>query len=381
MFFNDIIGSKKVIQNLINGVSTDHIPHAQIFLGPQGSNKLALALAYAQYILCEDRQADDSCGQCRSCLKAKQLMHPDLHISFPVVKKDSKKREETVSQDFMDTWRSTVIANPYISISQWAAAMGNENAQPNINTKECNDMIKQLGMRAFESQYKIQMVWLPEYLGKEGNRLLKLIEEPTDNTVIILVAEDQDRILGTVLSRCQVVQVGPLQMEEVRTYLNDKYSHKDETAIEQAVQMSDGNLLVAQQMLEGTVLDFADMLLQWMRLSYKLDFAALQEWSNALHSSGKDNIRMFLDYTLSYMREYSFFLQTNDTSRLSQSQKNTVANMAKIMTMDKVEALVLLIEQVKYDLVRNVNPRISLTAASIKLSRILRGTEAEMLYS
>jgi len=206
-------------------------------------------------------------------------------------------------------------------------------------------------MRAFESKYKIQLIWLPEYLGKEGNRLLKMIEEPTENTIIILVAENQERILNTVLPTV------------------------DRTLVEQAVQMSDGDLHKAMSIAQGSSVDYSDLLLSWMRLSYKRDFSELNSWITMINSKGREDIKHFLEYTMSYMREYAFYLQTKDGSRLSDSQIETAQNMTKIMDMVKVESVAKLLQECYKDIIRNINPRICLMAKSIELGDILRSKE------
>jgi len=375
MQFKSIPGQAKEKEQLVIQVDQDRIPHAQILLGRPGSPKLALALAYACYILCEDKKDGDACGVCRSCLKSMQYKHPDLHFAFPVVSISGKKREETISQDFLDKWRPAISENPYMDIQAWSHYIGAEKSQPNINTRECNDMIKQLGMRAFESKYKIQLIWLPEYLGKEGNRLLKMIEEPTENTIIILVAENQERILNTVLSRCQLTKVGPVSDANAIDYITQKAPTVDRTLVEQAVQMSDGDLHKAMSIAQGSSVDYSDLLLSWMRLSYKRDFSELNSWITMINSKGREDIKHFLEYTMSYMREYAFYLQTKDGSRLSDSQIETAQNMTKIMDMVKVESVAKLLQECYKDIIRNINPRICLMAKSIELGDILRSKE------
>jgi len=375
MQFKSIPGQAKEKEQLVIQVDQDRIPHAQILLGRPGSPKLALALAYACYILCEDKKDGDACGFCRSCLKSMQYKHPDLHFAFPVVSISGKKREETISQDFLDKWRPAISENPYMDIQAWSHYIGAEKSQPNINTRECNDMIKQLGMRAFESKYKIQLIWLPEYLGKEGNRLLKMIEEPTENTIIILVAENQERILNTVLSRCQLTKVGPVSDANAIDYITKKAPTVDRTLVEQAVQMSDGDLHKAMSIAQGSSVDYSDLLLSWMRLSYKRDFSELNSWITMINSKGREDIKHFLEYTMSYMREYAFYLQTKDGSRLSDSQIETAQNMTKIMDMVKVESVAKLLQECYKDIIRNINPRICLMAKSIELGDILRSKE------
>lgn len=382
MQFLSIPGQAKEKKQLVIQVDQDRIPHAQILLGRPGSPKLALALAYACYILCLDRKDGDACGVCKSCLKSMQFKHPDLHFAFPVISKEGKKREDTTSQDFLDQWRSAIYDNPYLDIQAWSQYIGAEKSQPNINTRECNDMIKQLGMRSFESPYKIQIIWLPEYLGKEGNRLLKMIEEPTDNTFIILVAENQERILNTVISRCQITKVSPVSDHHAMEYIKSKHPNTDSGILEQAIQMSDGDLHKAMSIALGSSIDYSDLLLSWMRLSYKRDFSELNDWISLLNSKGREDIKHFIEYAMSFMREYAYYLQTKDINRLTTQQQASAKNMTKIMDMLKVESVAKLLQESLIDVKRNVNPRICLMAKSIELGDILRSSEQlKSLYS
>jgi DNA polymerase-3 subunit delta' len=199
MRFKDIIGQEAIKQRLINSVNENRVSHAQLFLGPEGSGSLALAVAYAQYLSCEDKQTDDSCGVCSSCRKYQKLMHPDLHFSYPFF----AKHKDDTALTYIEQWRDAFTANPYLSLDIWRGYLEAENKQANINIAECHQIIKKLSFKPFESAYKILILWLPEYLDKEGNALLKVIEEPQPNTLFLLVAQNQDQILNTILSRTQ----------------------------------------------------------------------------------------------------------------------------------------------------------------------------------
>ena len=375
MQFLSIPGQAKEKKQLVTQVNQDRIPHAQILLGRPGSPKLALALAYACYILCQYRKDGDACGVCKSCLKSMQYKHPDLHFAFPVISKEGKKREDTTSKDFLDQWRPAVSENPYLDIQAWSQYIGAEKTQPNINTRECNEMIKQLGMRSFDSPYKLLLIWLPEYLGKEGNRLLKMIEEPTDNTFIILIAENQERILNTIISRCQITKVSPVSDVQATEYIKARHSNIDYEILAQAVQMSDGDLNKALHIALGSSIDYSDLLLSWMRLSYKRDFSELNDWITMLNTKGREDIKHFMEYAMSFMREYAFYLQTEDVSRLSDSQQLIAKNMTKIMDMIKVESVAKLLQECLSEIMRNINPRICLMAKSIELGDILRSKD------
>ncbi|MGN6639894.1 MAG: ATP-binding protein, partial [Mucilaginibacter sp.] len=225
MQFKQIIGQEAVKQKLISTVKDNRVSHAQLFLGPEGSGSLALAVAYAQYLSCEDRLPDDSCGVCASCRKYQKLAHPDLHFSYPFFAKD----KNDTSLTFIEQWREALLANPYLSLDIWRGYLDAENKQANINIAECHQIIKKLSFKPFESAYKILILWLPEYLDKEGNSLLKIIEEPQPNTLFLLVAQNQDQILNTILSRTQLVKIPALSYEDVKTELIEN-RHQTELA-------------------------------------------------------------------------------------------------------------------------------------------------------
>jgi DNA polymerase-3 subunit delta' len=214
MQFKQIVGQDAIKQRLITSVKENRVSHAQLFLGPGGSGSLPLAVAYAQYLSCENKLEDDSCGECSSCRKYQKLMHPDLHFSYPFF----AKHKDDTAITFIEQWRDAFIANPYLSLDTWRGYLDAENKQANINIAECHQIIKKLSFKPFESAYKILILWLPEYLDKEGNALLKIIEEPQPNTLFILVAQNQDQILNTILSRTQLIKIPPLGYEEIKTF-------------------------------------------------------------------------------------------------------------------------------------------------------------------
>src|SRR6201996_6344255 len=244
MQFKEIVGQQAVKQRLMNTVNENRVSHAQLFLGPEGSGSLALAVAYAQYLSCENKQADDSCGECSSCRKYQKLMHPDLHFSYPFF----AKHKDDNALTFIEQWREAFLAYPYINLDIWRDYLDAENKQANINIAECHQIIKKLSLKPFESTYKILILWLPEYLDKEGNALLKIIEEPQPNTLFLLVAQNQDQILNTILSRTQLVKIPALESAEVREYLITQQNQTGEAADEIAY-LSNGNLTEALTML------------------------------------------------------------------------------------------------------------------------------------
>src|SRR6201996_9632885 len=215
MQFKQVVGQDAIRQRLINSVKENRVSHAQLFLGPGGSGGLPLAVAYAQYVSCENRLADDSCGECSSCRKYEKLMHPDLHFSYPFF----AKHKDDNALTFIEQWREAFLSYSYINLDIWRNYLEADNKQANINIAECHQIIKKLSFKPFESAYKIMILWLPEYLDKEGNSLLKIIEEPQPNTLFLLVAQNQDQILNTILSRTQLIKIPPPTYDEIKDYL------------------------------------------------------------------------------------------------------------------------------------------------------------------
>jgi len=206
MFFRDVVGQKEVKRRLIKSVSEGRVSHSLLFTGPEGTGKLALALAYAQYISCRNRGEDDSCGTCPSCRKFQKLAHPDLHFVFPVFK--TKNLKEPVSDDFISQWREFVLKSSYFTLNQWLAYLNVENAQGMIYQKESESILKKLNLKSFESEYKTMIIWLPEKMHSHcSNKLLKMIEEPPNKTLFLMITEDEEQVISTVRSRAQLLKV------------------------------------------------------------------------------------------------------------------------------------------------------------------------------
>jgi DNA polymerase-3 subunit delta' len=206
MNFRQIPGQKETISRLIRSVSEQRVSHAQLFSGPEGCGSFALALAYAQYVSCENRTESDSCGTCKSCVKYEKMIHPDLHFVFPVIK--DKKNSEPVSDAFIEQWREYARQSPYFTLNEWLNAIDVENAQGLIFASEAGEIIRKLSLKTFESDFKIMIIWLPEKMHPAAaNKLLKLLEEPPEKTLFLLVSDEPDKLLPTIISRCQIIRV------------------------------------------------------------------------------------------------------------------------------------------------------------------------------
>lgn len=304
MKFSEITGREKLKERLLRSVSQSRVSHAQLFLGPEGSGKLAMALAYAQYINCTSRTPLDSCGTCPSCLKYQKLAHPDLHFVFPVAK-TKEVDDKPMSKLFMHHWRELVIKSKAVfNINDWYQQIGLENKQGIINTDDCNEIIRTLGYKSYESEYKVMIIWMVEKLyHAAAPRLLKILEEPPEKTLFILIAEHSELILPTILSRTQMVKFPRLSDEELTAALMNHTSCKAEEAA-QVKYVADGNLNLAVKMIETGESDVADFELfrNWMRICYRKDLPGAYLLSGEFQKLGREKQKKFFSYCLKATR-------------------------------------------------------------------------------
>lgn len=367
MVFDDVIGQEQPKALFRQMIRTERMPHALLLLASAGSGGLPLALALAQYLLCEQKtESENACGQCAHCRKAAKYVHPDLHFSFPTIGTNA------LSDHFLPQWREALAANPYQEVNDWLQHIGAENKQGNINKDECRNIIRKLSLKSFESPRKIIVLWLPEYLGNEGNRLLKLIEEPPDQTVFILVAENQELILNTILSRCQLVKIGPLSDEEVAEALAQRKGIPATDAMAIA-QLASGNFSDALKAAQQDESDQAVRFLDWMRRCYKGQPKEMVEWSNTFAGQGRENQKHFLQYALHFWREF-LVLKTRgeDVVRLREREKQTAIGMAKVIQLPQLEAIIALLGDCMFYIERNAHPKLLFLDASIQINHIIK---------
>ena len=366
MHLSEVIGQQGLSHQLVQMVARDRLPHALLFLGKEGCGKLALAIALAQYVLCENKSKWDACGKCHACMKSFKLIHPDLHFSFPTVGTNVK------SDRFLPQWRKLMAETPYLNVNEWLQEIGAGNKQGNINKEECNSIIKKLSLKIFEGSHKILIIWLPEYLGKEGNRLLKLIEEPPENTLFIFVAQNQDLILNTILSRCQIVNIAPIPDEAIVQYLTSQKRLTTEKATAIA-HLAAGNFNRALKLIQDIVNDNANLFLDWLRRCYKGNGIELVEWVNKFAGLGRENQKHFLHYALHFMREYMILkLTQREDLRLQQKELTTAKNLTKVIGFSQIEAITQLLNDCSYYIERNAHPKILFLNTSISIHKILR---------
>jgi DNA polymerase III subunit delta' len=361
MTFNDIIGQASTKQLLRGIIEGGRMPHALLLLAPQGSGGLPLALAYAQYVLCDNRSNGESCGRCANCIKSEKMIHPDIHYSYPTI------GPKTVATHVLKEWRAAIAENPYLNVNQWLEKLDAENKQGNIPVAECTEIVKKLSLKTYEADYKILIMWLPEYLGKEGNRLLKMIEEPPDQTLFILVAENQDLILNTILSRCQLVKAAPLSYEDLKNGLILRGVTSGEA--EAIAPLADGDFNAAVTLARQSENDNAHRFLEWMRKCY----ADLVNWTEDFSKTGREKQKLFLRYGLHFLRELLILTTTgNENLRLRGTELATALKMKAIITFEKIEPMAQLFDECSYHIERNANPKVLFLDASIRMHKILR---------
>jgi DNA polymerase-3 subunit delta' len=367
MRFKDIIGQEAIKQRLINSVNENRVSHAQLFLGPEGSGSSALAVAYAQYLSCEDKQPDDSCGVCSSCRKYQKLMHPDLHFSYPFF----AKHKDDTALTYIEQWRDAFTANPYLSLDTWRGYLEAENKQANINIAECHQIIKKLSFKPFESAYKILILWLPEYLDKEGNALLKVIEEPQPNTLFLLVAQNQDQILNTILSRTQLIKVPCLNYEDIKDHLITNHN-QTETAASEIAYLSNGNMSEALSMLQQDTKSYHTLFVQWLRQCFSNKGLEVLGFVDQMAKMGRENQKNFLRYGISFIRECCLLRSGAERIvKLPEQELETAKKMSAVMNIPQAQTIINELEKAHYHIERNANPKILFLDVSLQIIKIL----------
>lgn len=303
MKFAQIPGHKDTIEKLRRSVLQGRVSHAQLFTGPEGCGSLALALAYAQYISCENRTTDDSCGTCRSCIKYEKLIHPDLHFVFPVIK--DKKNNEPVSDTFIAQWREFLGQSPFFTLNRWLEFIDVENAQGLIFSQEAVEIIKKLSLKSFESDFKVMIIWLPEKMHPAtANKLLKLIEEPPEKTLFLLVSDEPDKIIPTLFSRCLFLKIPSFRKQDIESYLISHFSLPADKAYGIA-HVARGNIIKAIELCQNEEATHLNLnhFRNLMRLAWKRDIVSIINWTEEISAIGREAQKSFISYSLRLLRE------------------------------------------------------------------------------
>lgn len=393
MQFKDIVGQRVLINKLTEIIDSGRISHAQMFLGPNGYGSLALAISYAQYLNCQHpvhhtaiadgqwQTADgtptdlraDACGTCPSCKKYQQLAHSDLHFIFPTTTTSSVKKDPA-SSEFQGEFRDFLQTNAqYASLDDWYTYMGVENKQGSINVRDAKDVVEILNLKAYENAYKVVIVWMVEKMRLDAaNKLLKVLEEPTPNTLFLLVAEDSDKMLSTIISRTQLVKIGKIDDAS----LLKAFEGQPGTTESNFVAAAEGNLLSARHNINKTDLEqhFGDMFVTWMRQLFKLNMASLASWVDQISTLGREQQKQFLLYSVDSLR--ACFLKTSAgielTHKLQFGDEKFNNSFSGFITENNIEKLTDDFNQALYAIERNAYSKIAFMELSFRISKALK---------
>lgn len=390
MAFSSVIGQQEVKAHLADMVQHNRISHALLFLGKEGSGALPLAIAFAQYIVCEKvnglptaagpslfgeepapkkASLTDACGECPQCIRAQKLVHPDIHFSYPVIPR--KPGDKPVSTDYITEWREFINQLPYGNVYDWLQFIGAENKQGNITATECNDIIHKLSLKSFESEFKVLILWMPEYLGNEGNKLLKLIEEPPPNTLFILVAENESLILPTIISRTQLVKIPALPVADISQALISRANVTPDQA-RQAAMVSEGNYREALQLVRHAEEDWLSLLRDWLNSMLKTGPIAQVKWIEEISKQGREKQKQFLRY-FTHLLEQAIRLQAMGGNQLylPENEHDFASRLNKIAEFAQQQAIIEELDKASYYIERNANAKMLFHALTIKIYHII----------
>ena len=372
MFFRDIIGQEEIKQKLIQNVQENKIAHAQLFCGGEGVGKLPLAIAYARYISCLNPSNEDACGKCPNCIKFNHLAHPDLHFIFPVVKKKSTK--DVVSDDYIAEWRELIAKTPYFNLHTWLEEMGAENQQAQIYVKESNEIIRKLSLKSSQGGYKIIIIWLPEKMNQEcSNKLLKLLEEPAEQTVFLLVSEEPDMLLTTIQSRTQRINIKGIEEKDLKEALMNIHGLQEQDATDIA-HRSEGNFLKA---IESISLNeenklFFDLFVALMRLSYQRKIKEMKVWSENVAAMGRERQKHFLSYCQRMIREnFIYNFHNRSITYLGSEEEAFSTRFAPFINERNVMEIMSELNEAQRHIEQNVNAKMIFFDFSLKMIVLL----------
>lgn len=379
MLFSEILGQEHLKNHLTQSVDNGRIPHAQLFVGPEGCGTLPMAIAYAQYILCQNKNSENTGGNEACNLKFSNISHPDLHFAFPVATND-KIKSHPVSNHFMEEWRQLISQQPYGNLFDWYKLLGVDNKQGQIGVDEAQEIVKSLALMSYEGGYKIMLIWMAEKMNTAAsNKLLKLIEEPPNKTVFILIAEDEENIINTIRSRCQVLHFPPLAEIVIKKALIKNFQVEEAVATKIAHQ-SNGNYNKACDLVyqDSEDLQFEEWFVFWIRSAFKAkgNKAAIHDligWSEEISKTGRETQKQFLLFCMDFFRQ-ALLLNYNAAELVYMEPKSKnfkLENFAPFVNEANIMDISNELQDAMYHIERNGNSKIILTDLSIKLTRLL----------
>lgn len=349
-------------------MKNNKVSHAQLLLGKPGFGGLPLALAFSQYVFCQDKQDSDSCGKCASCIKMQKLQHPDLHFVFPTVQSISK-----TSSALLGDWREQIAAFPYFNLNDWSEKIDPKSRKPIISVHESDEILKKLSLHAYEGGYKVMIIWMPEEMNiSSANKLLKILEEPPEKTLFLLVGEDQERLLQTIISRTQIIRIPRISYEEVRQFLLNKGA--DGVSAESIAGRAEGDLRAAKLELEENTAqdDQRELFIQMMRVCYKKNVMDMISWAEQAASLGKERQKQFLTYAVHMFRQSILKNYTEDQlTRVSGEEDQFLSNFARFITGNNIQDFSKSFNDAVYHIDRNANPKILFTQLCFQVMRYI----------
>ena len=380
MLFNQIIGQEHIKSHLQKSAENGRIPHAQLFVGKEGSGMLPMAIAYAQFLLCNFSKDSELCH-----LKCNKLHHPDLHFAFPVTTNDTVKKHP-VSNLFLEEWRQFIQDQPYGSLFNWLQHIGVENKQGLINVDEAEDIVKKLKLKSFEGGFKVMIIWMAEKMNiAAANKLLKLMEEPPEKTVFLLITENEGQIINTIKSRCQALHFPALSEQDIANTLVVNHQVEDKKAANIAHQ-SEGNLNKALHLLHNDASDlvFEEWFIAWIRTAFKAKGNAtvvqqLISWSETISKTGRETQKRFLEYCLQFFRQALLLNYKSDALVFMETKTNfQLSKFAPFVHSENILDIEKELSEAIYHIERNGNAKIILLDLSMKLTRFLHKKEEKV---
>ncbi len=374
MRFLDLPGLEDIKEGLFRNVESGRIAHAQLFSGKPGSANLSLALAYATLLNCEHPENGDACGKCPSCLKNEKFIHPDLHFAFPVSPVKSITGKDVVSNSFIGSWREFLKQNPYGGPVEWSAYYGGEDKQLNISKEESRNIIKSLSLKAFEGKYKIMIIWLPEYFHQAAaNAILKILEEPPEKTVFLLVANDYEQLLSTILSRTLLIRIRSFHDDEIRMYLMKRLGIEETKAIRWA-HIASGDMNEAIRLAAEMEDDSHALFREWMRDCWAAAYDDMVEMADHFNKMKKIEKKSLLQNGLNIMRASlaQGYLDEAGTMPADEKNRQFLGKFSKVLNIDVIEKIYNELNKSYYHLERNANPRILFLSTSLNIAGIFK---------
>jgi len=375
MQFKNIIGHNNLKKKLIGSVKDNRVSHAQLFYGQEGSGKLALAIAYAQYLSCTDKKEDDSCGCCASCVKYDKLIHPDLHFFFPNAV--TPKNPKPYSKLFITEWRNYLLDNNYyVALEDWHSFLGIENKQAIINVLDCNEINRILSLRSFESDYTVIIIYMVEKLyHKAAPKLLKILEEPPEKTLFILISENHVQILKTILSRTQLIKIPKHKDADIINALvaRNKLSHEQASKI---ANIAEGNMCEALRIVEDDYNSFNfNNFKNWMRVCWKIDYQGIIKWTDEMAGSnvGREKLKHFFLYAQKMARACILKnLNADNIIKVTPEEIEFLNNFAPFINNKNIQQIFDEFINAYEHIGRNINAKIVLIDVSFKIMRLLK---------